>query len=122
MSSPEQDHSLKQPPSEPLPYYLASRFSGERPAGKAYNRLQETIRRADCDLSSFRFQLSRVYHVAAVGTQPPEELERRIKKILSAGVPAMLADDVLNLLAQRRSAATRLAPWVEGHYDPGLCP
>ncbi|MCG3771991.1 MAG: hypothetical protein JW384_03192 [Nitrosomonadaceae bacterium] len=60
-----------------------------------------------------------VSHVAVLGVRPAEEVERRIKRILSAGIATTLPDDILQLLAQRRTAAAKLGPWVERHYRPG---
>ena len=106
--------------SEPPPYYRAARFSGEKPAGRAYNQAQETIFTApDCELSAYRFHLDRVWHVAVVGEQPPQELERQLEKILSRGQPTTLPELLLRTLEQRRVQATRLGPWIEGHYRPG---
>jgi hypothetical protein len=38
---------------------------------------------------------------------------------LAAGEPAVVPEDVLRLLNARRTAATQVGPWVEGHYRPG---
>ncbi len=52
----------------PTPYHQVARFPGEKPAGRAYNRAQEAIFNAEGrDLSAYRFQLSRIWHVAAGG-------------------------------------------------------
>ncbi len=105
--------------SEPPPYYRAARFTGEKPARRAYNRAQETIFQApDCELSAYRFHLNRIWHVAVVGDQPPDDLDRQLREILSRGEPAFLPEALLRQLQRRRAQATRLGPWVEGHYPP----
>ena len=112
----EEKHAEEQ---EQTPYYLAARYAGERPAGRAYFEGQETILRADCDLSVFRFQLNRVWHVAVLGEKPPDDLEDKLKTILSRGTPAPLPPEVLQTLASLRANATRQGPWVERHFRPG---
>ena len=112
--------SREQSKQDPTPYYRAARFHGEKPAGRAYNQAQETIFTApDCELSAYRFHLDRVWHVAVVGEQPPEDLERQLRRILSRGEPVALPEALLRMLKQRRVQATRLGPWIEGHYRPG---
>lgn len=112
MTSSEQEHQ----PS----YLQVARFSGERPAGRAYNQLQEAIFRSPgCELSVFRLILNRQWHVAVLGDPPAETLERRIRQVLSRGVPASLPEEILAELQRRRSEATRIGPWVEGHYRSG---
>ena len=104
----------------PIPYYQAARFSGEKPAGAAYRQAQQAIFNApECELSAYRFHISRIWHVAVVGDQPPEDLERRLQKILSRGESVSLPEALLRMLEQRRVQATRLGPWIEGHYRPG---
>ncbi len=102
-------------------YYLASRFSGERPAGRAYFQAQELIFRNDsiADLSVYRFQLDKIYHVAVVGEKPPEDFENKLKNILSAGEYVPLPSDVLKTLIIRRWQQIKTGPWVERHYRPG---
>ncbi len=112
----EEKHAEEQ---EQTPYYLAARYAGERQAGRAYFEGQETILRADCDLSVFRFQLNRIWHVAVLGEKPPEDLEGKLKTILSRGAPTPLPSEVLETLARRRESATEKGPWVERHYRPG---
>jgi len=102
------------------PYYQAACFPNERRAGRAYFRAQRTIYDSPrCDLSVFRFQLARVYHVAVLGAPPLPDLEGRLRSILSAGVPATLPAEVIAMLQGRRAEAAQLGPWVEGHYRPG---
>jgi hypothetical protein len=103
---------------EDQPSYLkVARFSGERPARRAYNQLQDAIFRSPaCELSVFRLILDRQWHVSVLGDQPDETLERRIRQVLSRGVPASLPEEILAELQRRRAAATEIGPWVEGHY------
>src|SRR5712691_9777452 len=105
---------------EPRSYLQAARFSGERPAGRAYVRIQALLFRARADLSAYRFHLERVWHVAVLGQEPPQTLDRRIRRALASGEPATLPEEILTLLWERRAQAIQIAPWVEGHHDPGL--
>jgi hypothetical protein len=111
MPSPEQPADAD-PPS---PYFQAARFSGERPAGRAYARAQDLIYQEPCDLSAYRFLLDRSWHVAVLGEPPPAALERSLRRILAWGESTTLPDDILQQLWQRRTQATKLAPWVERH-------
>ena len=109
-------------PEAELPrYHQAARFAGEEPAGVAYFAAQEAVaaHAGDVDLSAYRFQLNRVYHVAVLGDPPPTALHDELRAILASGEPAQLPEDVLKLLNARRAEATELGPWVEGHYRPG---
>lgn len=111
-----------QPPPghEPLPYYRAARFPGERPAGAAYFAVQRVIYEAPppTDLSVFRLQLNRLWHVAALGILPPAPVLQAIENILAAGEPADLPAEVWQALEQRRAQATQHSEWVERHYRP----
>jgi hypothetical protein len=110
--------SPKEHDSQPE-YLQVARFSGERPAGRAYNQLQEAIFRSPaCELSVYRMLLQRDWHVAVLGDPPAETLERRIRQVLSRGVPASLPEEILAELQRRRSEATRIGPWVERHQRP----
>src|ERR1041384_8020159 len=97
MSSPEQ------PAAEPQPYYQAVRSPTERSAGQAYFQAQEAIFTTDCDLSAYRLQVNRLWHVAVLGSPPPEQLERSLRTILAAGKPIPLPADVLSILLERRA-------------------
>ena len=98
------------------PYSRVARFPGERPAGRAYNQAQELIfRDPGCDLSVYRLQLERIWHVAVLGEPPRADLEQRLQAILSTGEPASLPEAILSELARRRTQAIKLGPWVEGH-------
>src|SRR5207249_4265950 len=105
---------------ENQPSYLqVARFNGEKPAGRAYNQLQDVIYRSPaCELSVFRLVLDRAWHVSVLGDPPTEVLDRRIRQILSRGVPASLPDEILQELERRRAQATELGPWVERHVRP----
>jgi hypothetical protein len=107
------------PEHEP-PYLRAARFAGEQPAGAAYEQARALLyRRRDLDLSTFRFQLDQVYHVAVLGLAPPEAVAQTIDQILAAGEPARLPETVVQLLARRRAEESRRGPWVERRYRPG---
>ncbi len=102
-----------------VPYHKTARFAGERPAGRVYDRLQELVYTTPtCDLSVFRLQLNRVFHVTVLGQPPPDDLDRRIMQLLARGEPTMLPPAVLAALVERRRQATRIAPWVERHVRP----
>ena len=112
---PAQESSQRQPV-----YVTAARFSGEKPAGRAYRQAQDLLfATPDCELSAYRFHLDRIWHVAVLGDQPPEDLERQLQTILSRGQPASLPEEVLTQLQRRRAQAVNLGPWVEGHHRPG---
>jgi hypothetical protein len=98
-----------------IPYYQAARFSGERPAGRAYARAQGLIYQEPCDLSAFRFLLERSWHVAILGDPPPATLDRSLRRILGWGESTTLPDDILQQLWERRAQAIKLGPWVERH-------
>lgn len=106
---------------EPQPYARAARFSDRRIAGRSYNRLQRLIHQSDAELSAFRFQLSNIWHVAAVGPfAPPAPLLTRIESSLSRGEATELPEAVVRLLLELRQRALRPGTtWMEGHYDPG---
>jgi hypothetical protein len=101
------------------PYFRAARFRSERAAGHVYFQAQELLFRTPCDLSAFRLQYSQLWHVAIVGEAPPEDLDRRIERVLAHGQPAELPDEVVRLLQERGAQARQQGPWSEGHYRPG---
>ena len=120
MPSTERPEGGRDERHEPTPYLRIARFSAERPAERAYFQAQEAIFKAeDCDLSTYRFHLNRIWHVAVLGEQPSADLERQLRRILSRGEPASLPESVLAELARRRAQATKLGPWLERHYRPG---
>jgi hypothetical protein len=119
MSSTERGGEPEPHETEPVPYHKTARFAGERPAGQVYDQLQEAIYTAPtCDLSVYRLQLNRVFHVTVLGQPPPQDLDRRITQLLARGEPVMLPPEVLAALVERRRQATRIAPWVERHERP----
>ena len=122
MPQPERRPGGPSPEGEGLPrYHQAARFSGEEPAGVAYFAAQETIyaHPGEVDLSAYRFQLNRVYHLAGLGHPPPTELHDQLRAILATGEPAQLPEDLLRLFAARPAEAIQAGPWVEGHYRAG---
>jgi hypothetical protein len=120
MSSPEFPHEEPSPEREPQPYYHAVCFAGERPAGQVYQQLQELLYRApDSDLSVYRLQLDRVYHVAVLGEPPPAALGQHITGLLAQGEPVTLPAQALQALVERRRQMTQHGGWVEGHHRPG---
>ena len=109
---------------EQTPYYLAARFSNEGQAEREYFRLQSYIQnpRLQLDLSVYRLKPpgeSESSTVVVLGDHPGEEIDRRLKRALSAGETVTLDEDVLQFLQERRAMGTQLGPWVEGHYRPG---
>jgi|SRR5579859_1215486 len=119
MSSLERGGGPEPHETAPIPYHKTARFAGEGPAGRVYAQLQETIYTAPtCDLSVYRLQLNRIFHVTVLGETPSAALDRRITRLLARGEPAALPTEVLATLAARRQQATRLAPWVERHERP----
>jgi hypothetical protein len=119
MSSSERGSRPEPHETPPVPYHKTARFAGERPAGRVYDRLQTMIYTTpSCDLSVYRLQLNRIFHVTVLGEPPPVELDGRISRLLARGEPATLPDEVLAALAERRQQATRIAPWVERHERP----
>src|SRR5688500_15910667 len=107
-SGPPDPEHQPAPEPEPGPYERASRFTGEQPAGAAYFAAQQAIFDGPPnDLSAYRLQLNRVYHVAVLGQTPPEELDQQLTAILSAGEPTELPTEVLQTLLDRRAQAIR---------------
>jgi len=117
---PGKEGEPRSPEQEPVPYYQAARFPDEQQAGRAYSQAQAAIfANPDNALSAYRLQLNQVWHVAVLGEPPPAELEQKLQDILASGEPTTLPEEVLKVLAQRRAKATKIGPWVEGHYRPG---
>ena len=106
---------------DPVPYHRAARFAGEQPAGEAYFAAQRVIYEAPqpLDVSVFRLQLNRLWHVAALGVVPPAPVLQAIEGILATGEPTELPQEVWQALAERRAQASKRGPWQEGHYRPG---
>ncbi len=106
---------------QPTPYQRAARFAGEQPAGQAYFAAQRVIYEAPqpIDVSVFRLQLNRLWHIAALGVVPPAPVLQAIEDILATGEPAELPREVWQALAERRAQAIRRGPWSERHHRPG---
>ena len=127
MSSPERGRNpggSEEPPAhepELTPYQRAARFAGERPAGRAYDQAQRVIYEAPqpTDLSVYRLQLNRLWHVAALGLTPPAPVRQALDDILATGELAELPAEVWQALEERRAQASKRGPWQEGHYRPG---
>ena len=127
MASPERGYEPDRPdqPSaqeqkSPL-YQRAARFAGERPAGRAYTQAQRVIYEAPqpIDVSVFRLQLNRLWHVAALGLTPPAPVLQALEDILATGEPADLPPEAWQALAARRAQAIKGGPWTERHHRPG---
>lgn len=117
MPSPENHHPQEH---EPVPYHKAARYSRERAAWRVYEQLQQAVfTTPQCDLSVYRLQLDRVYHVAVLGAPPPAELDQRIDGLLAQGELVLLPHEVLMALSARRRQMTQRGGWVEGHHRPG---
>ncbi len=125
MPSPEHGHGgpPEQPQRrepEPIPYLRSARFADEPSAGTAYGAAERAIFEGPPnDLSAYRFQLNRIYHVAVLGESPPTDLDEQLTAILASGEPAELPSDVLSALSERRRQMSRRGGWTEGHYRPG---
>ncbi len=101
-----------------IPYYQAARFPTEQKAGEVYFPIQQIIfeEQNECDLSAYRFKITEGWHVVVLGEKPPASLHLRIEALLTTGELVSVREDVLRYLQQRRAQATKIAPWVEGHY------
>ena len=128
MPSPEnpqhQEGEPQEPGNEQQPslFYLASRFPQAFLAQNAYLCAQQVIFNEKCDLSAYRFQQPQVdaaSYVAVLGEPPPEALVHRLERLLAAGEPIELPEEVLRFFVGRRKQAAQLGSWVEGHYRPG---
>ncbi len=111
----------QRPEAEPVPYHRTARFADEQTAGTAYGAAERALFAGPPnDLSAYRFQLNRIYHVTVLGQVPPAELNEQLTTILASGEPAELPAEVLTALSERRRQATKRGPWwSEGHYRPG---
>ena len=119
MPSPERPTGDQHKEGEPSSYFQARRFTNEQTAYGVYTVLQDTIFQHECDLSTYRFLLERISHVAVLGSPPPAKLDEQIQTLLTAGEPAILPLEVRTLLEERRAQAAKIGSWVEGHYRPG---
>lgn len=94
------EHSKEQ---EQIPYYLAAWFHGEPSAKRVYFQAQELVSGdKQADLSLHGFLLNQISHVAVLGEQPPEDLDRQLRALLSTGETVLLPSDFLNALHERR--------------------
>lgn len=116
--SPDRPSEYQTTPQPSLvPFLIAAQFRSEPTSERAYFEAQNTIKRHQVnDLSVYRFQLRSVFHVAILGEIPPQPLEQRLRRILAAGDPAALPEDIVSLLLARRAEASQQGPWVERHY------
>jgi hypothetical protein len=71
-------------------------------------------------LSAYRMRLGEEFqwHVAVIGTPPPEEIDRRIIENLATGETVTLSDGVVQFLNKRREQAAKEGPYVEKHHYP----
>lgn len=106
----------------PSAYIQIARFAHETIAGLAFTQAQKLLFDNPCELSAYRLLFSRVWHVAVVGQQPPEDLHQQLERILSTGEPASLPDELIQLLQERGVQARRRGPWSEEHYHGGRLP
>ena len=111
----------RRPAQEPVPYQRTARFADEPSAGRAYFAAQRVIYEAPqpLDVSVFRLQVNRLWHVAALGLVPPAPVLQAIEEILATGEPTELPQEVWQALAERRAQAIRRGPWMERHQRPG---
>ena len=112
---------MARPEQDPAPYQRAARFAGERPAGESYFAIHRVNYEAPepTDLSVYRLQLNRLWHVAALGILPPAPVLQAIEAALAPGEPADLPAEVWQALAARRTQQIRRGSWTEGHHRPG---
>ncbi len=110
---------------EPQPYSLAARYTDEQSSEQPYKEAQEVIfENEGLELSSYRLQLRRLdtspddWYVTIIGKQPPQEFDTQFRRILSTGELVTLPNEVLDYLLERRTQASKLGTWVEGHYKP----
>lgn len=103
MPAPERLDQSGQPP----PYLVATRFEQEPAARRSFVDTREAIFSAPSELSTYRFLLDRTWYVTVVGEPPTAELDRRLRRILTAGQPAEIPSAILEFLLARRLDATR---------------
>lgn len=106
---------------EPSFYNEAARFPSEQFSGLVFFAIQEIVFNAtEEDLSAYRFQLQNLWHVAALGVMPAEEVQEQIHQELLKGEIVDLPDQIVSSLWQRREQQSKLGPWVERHHRPGI--
>lgn len=99
-------------------FHRAARYPNETSSEQPYAQAQQAIYETPCDLSTYRLQIGPEYewHVAVLGSPPPEELLRRVEEILATGEQVTLSDEAVAALTLRRLQQIQRGPWVEGHY------
>src|SRR5947209_7670917 len=97
------------------PSFQVSRFRNDPLSISTYNALHGLLFTNHCDLSTYRFLLDHVSHVAVQGRQPPQALEQSIRSHFSQGESVVVPSEVRAALAHRRRLVAQIAPWVEGH-------
>src|SRR5690348_13765970 len=98
MPGPER---VGEPPSSEL-YLVSVRFAQEATSRRVFVRARALIFSTPTELSTYRFFLDRSWHVAVLGEQPSEDLNRRLRMILATGEPATIPDPILAFLIARR--------------------
>lgn len=117
--SPREPNRENKERKQPL-YYQAARFDAELSAAQAYMWAQELIfKDTESNLSVFRLQIDRAWHVAALGEPPAPEIDIALAQILSAGELVELPPQAISFLQERRNKLSKGTSWVEGHYRPG---
>ena len=100
-------------------YLRAVHYRRDAAAKRVYTEVQEAIRNSACDLSVYNLKLNGEPTVVVVGDAPVAALDERLRRMLSTGRPAMLAQEAITMLAQRGIEERGKGPWHEGHYGPG---
>ena len=123
MPLPEAEHTHPEPQQQQEVdqhnelFCLAARFRAERPSRRVYFKAQDVIfRKPDSELSVYRFQLNQIFHVAVLGAPPDQTLEQRLRRLLAAGDPVTLPENIITMLVARRVDASREGSWIERHY------
>src|SRR5690349_10415605 len=105
MPSPERPGGPPNNHLPPIPYFEVRRFNNERRALTTYNQLQDTLLEHACDLSTYRFLLNQISHVAVLGDRPAETLVQIVERLLGVGTPTTIPPEVRTALEQRRAQA-----------------
>lgn len=103
------------------PFCRAARFNSGAESRESYLIAEHAIAGAMADISVYRLQIRRIWHVAAISDiMPPADLQQSIEDAINMGKRAELPIEVLTLLLNRhRQVMRHRLPWVEGHYHPG---
>ena len=82
------------------PYYLAYKFAGEDLTHQACTLANELISNTEgSELIAFKTRINSGHHVAVIGPRPEgQELEEKLKEMLSQGEPVSLSSMVLKTL------------------------